>query len=464
MNQDTPWQEDTRGLCPTCLQDVPARVFEEGGQIWIEQQCPRHGPAHALLASEAGEYRRLRQYVPERTEGGGCCGGGDNVCGPSAGPPVCVLLLEVTQACNLRCPTCYADAHGHDFMMLAEAKRRLDSFFARQGRLDVLMLSGGEPTIHPQFGEMLALALSYPVGRVLVNTNGLRLAQSDALVSGLAAYKERVELFFSFSSFRAATQERLYGRDLREEKTRALRRAQDAGLLTTLVPTVEVGVNDDEIGDLYQFALSLDTINGLNFQPVMDTGRYAHGFTPQARMTLTGVLRALETQTGGALRVSDFVGLPCSHPDCCALTYGFLDAQRKVITPLPRHLDVARYLDLFSDRISFAGLLGSAARRVWSDVAHLRGGHTLRDLGLLFTQGGLKEIVPLIGRPEALGRRVFRIVVKPFMDAHTYDQARIAQCCTKIVDAQGDAVSFCQFNVFGRGRAAPTGRVALPMA
>ena len=226
-------------------------------------------------------------------------------------------------------------------------------------------------------------------------------------------------------------------------------------MFVTLVATLERGVNDDEIGDLYRYALSLDNINGLTFQPVMSAGRYEHEFAAHERLTMTDVLRELDCQTGGALLTSDFVGLPCSHPDCCALTYGFLDAKRETITPLPRHLDVARYLDLFADRISFAGMLGGAARRVWSDVAHLRARQTLRDLATLFLRSGLRDVLPLIGQPEQFGRRVFRVVVKPFMDAHTYDHKRIQQCCTKILNAQGEAVSFCEYNVFHRGQRKP---------
>ena len=447
-----------------CLRDVPATVFEEDGRVWIRQRCTRHGEHRALLASDAGEYGRLRQYVPDRSGANSCCGPGE-ICGPGevAGPPVCALLLEITQACNLKCPTCFADAQGHDFMATDTARRRLDTFFQKQPRLDILMLSGGEPTIHPRFAEILDLALSYPVDRVVVNTNGLRLAQSPALVETLAAHKERVELYFSFSSFRAAGHEHFYGRDLRREKTDALEKASAAGLFTTLVPTVERGVNDDEIGDLYRFGLSLDTVTGLTFQPVMDTGRYQHSYSASDRLTLTDVVRALEEQTNGALLRSDFVGLPCSHPDCCALTYGFLDAARETIMPLPRHLDVSRYLDLFADRISFSGMVAGAARRVWSDVAHLRGRQTLRDLGVLFARGGLRDVLPLLRDPDAFGRRVFRVVVKPFMDAHTYDQKRVEQCCTKILTADGSAMSLCEFNVFHRGRKSRDAVVPLKM-
>src|SRR5206468_4383446 len=142
----------------------------EAGRIWMDRDCPKHGGARALLASDSAEYLRLRRYVPPRVSG--CCGAGEKC---DAGPPVCVLLLEITDACNLRCPTCYADARGHDFMPREEVIRRLDSFFRTQSRIDVLMLSGGEPTIHPEFEAILEAALSYPIGRVLINTNGLRI-------------------------------------------------------------------------------------------------------------------------------------------------------------------------------------------------------------------------------------------------------------------------------------------------
>jgi uncharacterized radical SAM superfamily Fe-S cluster-containing enzyme len=454
------FSEATRGLCPKCLLDVPARIFEESGKVWIEQLCRKHGAQRALIAGDTLAYQRLRKYVPDRVSG--CCGAGET-CDPGA-PPTCVLLLEITQACNLRCPTCYADAHGHDFMTFAEAKRRLDSFFAKQPKLDVLMLSGGEPTIHPQFAEIVDLALRYPIERVLINTNGIQIAQSDQTLGAIAMHKSRAELFLSFSSFRESVHQRLYGKDLRDVKIAAVERAASAGVFVTIVPTVERGVNDDEIGDLLQFALSQPNINGINFQPVMDNGRYDHEFAPEARLSLTDVLAELEAQSGGRLRSSDFVGLPCSHPDCCALTYCILSADRSVMTPLPRHLDVGRYMDMFSDKISFSGIIGSALRRVWSDLTNLRGTAAMADLAAVLSASGIRDVLAIIGRPDAMASRILRVVVKPFMDAHTYDQKRIEQCCTKIIDETGTAVSFCEFNVLRRSRPGRIRGITLPIA
>src|ERR1043166_9433077 len=125
------WQEETTGLCPECLRSLPARLYKSGGSIRLERDCPRHGRSESLIASDAAEYLRLRRYVPPRVSG--CCGEGETC---DSGPPVCVLLLEITKACNLRCPTCYADASGHDFMPVEEARRKLDGFFREQPRLD----------------------------------------------------------------------------------------------------------------------------------------------------------------------------------------------------------------------------------------------------------------------------------------------------------------------------------------
>lgn len=456
-----PWTETTTGACPRCLRPVDAMLIERDGAVWIRRHCPRHGVDEALLSSDAAMYHRLRTYEVDRTQGGGCCGGG-GACGDA--PPTCVLLLEITRACNLRCPTCYADARGHEMMEIAEAEHRMKAFLSRQPRLDVLMLSGGEPTIHPRFLEILDRALALPIDRVVVNTNGLRLTQSPELVEALARRKERIELYFSFASFRPAVHERLYGTDLVERKREALRIACDAGLFVNLVPTVEAGVNDDEIGDLYRFALAHPTVCGITYQPAMDNGRFEHGYDPSNRLTMTGVIERLEAQTNGALKAADFVALPCSHPDCCALTYGILTEDRATFHPFPRHIDIRRYLDLFADRISFAGLLEGAVRRLWSDVLDLRARQTLRDLWTVYRASGLRELLPIRDDPAAVGRRTFRVVIKPFMDAHTYDARRVDQCCTKILLEDGRVRSFCEHNIFHRGRAERPGTIPLEMA
>jgi uncharacterized radical SAM superfamily Fe-S cluster-containing enzyme len=455
------WSEHTKGLCPTCLRETPAVLFRENTKIWIEQDCLIHGKAKALIADDADEYLRLRQYVPPRVSS--CCCGPGETC-EKGKPPTCVLLLEITQACNLACPTCYADARGHDYMTLAEARERLDKFFAKQPLLDVLMISGGEPTIHPAFIEILDLVLSYPINRVLINTNGLRIAQSESLVAELVKRRHRIELYLSFSSFSQETHVRLYGKDIRAQKADAFRIAEKAAIFVNVVATLQCGVNDHELGDLFRFCLATSNICGLVLQPVMDTGRYLNDYDPLERTTLTGAIAKLCDQSNGMLVAADFVGLPCSHPDCAALTYGFLDKSRTVMSPLPRYLDISNYVDLFADRISFCGLLSSVIQRIFHDLTIGRGWSAVTDIINVLAVPTIRNILPLIGNPDRIGRRVFRVVVKPFMDAQTFDFARVDQCCTKIVDSSGEAVSFCEYNIFQRGRKVGRSGISLPMA
>jgi hypothetical protein len=50
--------------------------------------------------------------------------------------------------------------------------------------------------------------------------------------------------------------------------------------------------------------------------------------------------------------------------------------------------------------------------------------------------------------------KLLTISIKPFMDAWTYDQDRIDQCCVHVLDKDGTPVSFCEFNAITRPRMA----------
>ena len=132
-------------------------------------------------------------------------------------------------------------------------------------------------------------------------------------------------------------------------------------------------------------------------------------------ITIIGdVATALEAQS--LMRADDFVPLPCSDPNCCALTF-LHRAPTGAITPLNRVVDVDDYIDKLEDRIAF----------------------TPEDTG-----GCCGTNLP--------AAELTRVVIKPFMDAHTYDQSRVDECCVHIINGDGVGVSFCEFNVRQRGQ------------
>ena len=74
-----------------------------------------------------------------------------------------------------RLSVCFADS-GHQpdgfSLTFAQVAAGLDAFVTAEGEPEVVMFSGGEPSIHPQIVEFCALALEKGVRTVVLNTNG----------------------------------------------------------------------------------------------------------------------------------------------------------------------------------------------------------------------------------------------------------------------------------------------------
>jgi uncharacterized radical SAM superfamily Fe-S cluster-containing enzyme len=371
----------------------------------------------------------------------------------------CLGLIEITSRCNLHCPACFADAGsgastslspgtstalsaGYD-LSLAEVEAILDRFVETEGRPEVVQISGGEPTIHPQILDILAAAKARNIRHVMLNTNGLRLAQEPDFVRQLARYEPTI--YLQFDGLTAATYEALRGRDLRAVKQQALAHLAEAGMTAVLVATVVRGVNEDEIGDILRYGLEHPAVLGISYQPVTFTGRCLEHHDPLNRITVPGVLHALEAQTEGLFRVSDFVPVPCPHPDCSACTYAFVDGDR--VTPIPRLVNVDDYLDFVTNRTlpEWSGEIQQALEALWSIGATTGTDRTTGDLTCVAC--GIDVVLP--SDPELLKQSFFMVQVHGFMDEHTFDLKRLMKCCIHELLPDGRAVPLCAYNVLG---------------
>ncbi|MDY7041228.1 MAG: radical SAM protein, partial [Chloroflexota bacterium] len=346
------FQEITRSLCPQCRQVVDSQVLIRDGAIYLRKRCPEHGWHEALVSSDANGYLNSFKYnkpgaIPHEfatTVEQGCpsdCG----LCTEHQ-QHTCVGIVEITSRCNLSCPTCFADAGtGYD-LSVAQVEGILDRLLETEAHPEVVQISGGEPTIHPQITNILAAAQARSIRHVMLNTNGLRLAEEPDFVHQLAGYQPTI--YLQFDGLTASTYQALRGRDLREIKQRALDHLAEAGLYAILVATIVQDVNEDEIGDILRFGLEHPAVLGISYQPVTFAGRCTNHRDPLNRITVPDVLRALETQTEGLFQADDFRPVPCPHPTCSACTYAFVDGER--VIPITRLLDVDDYLDFVTNR------------------------------------------------------------------------------------------------------------------
>ena len=268
----------------------------------------------------------------------------------------CILLEDLLDHCNLKCPTCFAESSPARASVapLEQVLASIDTRLSREnGRIDVLMLSGGEPTLYPWLAELLDAVAERPIVRVLVNTNGLRIAQDDELLALLTRHRERVEVYLQYDGESAEASTYHRGADIRRFKERAIERLSGAGIFTTLTMTAALGVNDDEIGVVIKRALDTPYVGGVSIQPVFGSGR-GHPVDPLDRLTHTGVLARLEEQTAGAVTWRDLTALPCSHPHCCSVGYLLRDDSGtwRSLTTLIGHDRLKQWLDLEPDLLA----------------------------------------------------------------------------------------------------------------
>jgi uncharacterized radical SAM superfamily Fe-S cluster-containing enzyme len=264
----------------------------------------------------------------------------------------CVGLVEITTSCNLHCPMCYASSGpGGKHLSLDDCRRAIDRLVAVEGRAEVLQISGGEPTIHPEFLDILDYGCARPIDVVMVNTNGLRIAHDPALLAGLAAHRHRIEVYFQLDGFSDAGTTALRGEPLVETKLRAIEALGQHGIRTTLVATLQPGVNDHEIGALVKFGVERPWITGISFQPATYSGRHALPDDLERRITFPDVIQGVAEQTGGLFREDDFLPLPCAHPNCHSLTYAFRSGGR--VVPLSRFIDARNHLEILANGILF---------------------------------------------------------------------------------------------------------------
>jgi hypothetical protein len=278
----------------------------------------------------------------------------------------------------------------------------------------------------------------------MINTNGLWLAQDSDFVDRIAQY--RPTIYLQFDGLIPSTHRELRGHDLRGIKRRALDHLAEAGLDVVLVATVAQGVNEDEIGDIFYFGLEHPAVRGVCYQPVSYVGRCLVDVDPINRITVPGVLHALEDQTDGVFQVSDFRPVPCPYPTCSACTYAFVDGDQ--VIPVTRLLNVDDYLDLHTNRTlpDLSTELQPALEALWGAAAVIGSDRTTTDR----TCGSCCDIPFSLGSAPLLRRESFFMVqVHGFMDAHNFDLKRLMKCCVHQLLPDGRAVPFCAYNNLG---------------
>jgi hypothetical protein len=441
--------EETVSICPECLARVDATIAVKNGSVFLVKHCPVHGEQVELREKNAAYYQARTAYDKPGTESkiqtpsqNGCpfdCG----LC-PAHKQHTCIGLIEINSDCQLRCPGCYTGHQSRATLDLATIAKMMDFYQdAEDGEAEVLQISGGEPTLHPQLLDILQLAKDKRFRYVLLNTNGLRLAEDRDFVKALSRFLPRFEVYLQFDGFEAKTHALLRDRDLRQQKEQAIKNLSDFGIPMTLVATIQKNANDHEIGAILKYAMHTPCVRGVNYQPLAFFSK-ADAAARAERITLTDVLEQIEKQTDGEFALNDFVPLPC-NVERVAMTFCYRDGESFV--PLTRRFDLRKHLSVINNTFAFDADEYLAQARGESMLCRCT-----RDL--------LEHVRPLIPKDFAarttgekaghFTQNMFRISVSSFVDVYNFDLRSMQKECVHVITPDLRRVPFSAYNMFHR--------------
>ncbi len=474
----------TKSLCPECMKVIEADVVEEDGKALIKKECPEHGKFQDIYWSDAQLYKWAQRFAhigrgvenPRTKEDRGCpldCG----IC-PNHKSHTTLGIIDVTNRCNLRCPICFANAaaagyvYEPTFEQVVEMIRNLRA--NKPVPAPALQLSGGEPTLRDDLPDIVRAAKEAGFPHVEVNTNGIRIAEDLDFVKRLV----KAGLSTLYLQFDGVTPEptiKARGVDILPLKFKAIENCRKAGLTSVvLVVTLVKGVNDGELGGIIRFAAkNKDIVRCVNVQPVSFAGRISQEERKRWRITIPDFMKAVEQQTDGQIKTSDFYPVPFTvpisrfisaysgrelvkftcHEHCGAATYVFVEDGN--IIPVTRFVDAEKLfgiLDKYAAELKKGGF-AVKAKVLAKMVKDVPGTINMSKVpkGLNLPKILLKVLST--GSYDALAEfheRAILLAAMHFMDSYNFDLGRIERCGIHYALPDGRIIPFCTYNSIHR--------------
>ena len=452
MDRDYVYYEYTNSLCNECLKVIPTKIVFKDNKVYLLKHCSEHGEQLELLEHDIEYFKHKRDYdkagtvTKTQTEVKHGCPYDCGLC-PNHDQHSCINLIEVTDKCNMCCNTCYASSGKGKDKDLKTIKKMIDfAADAEGGRGEVIQVSGGEPTLHKDIIEIIEYARE-KFQYVMLNTNGIRIAEDLDFVKELSKFKGRFEIYLQFDSFDDDIYTKIRGRSLKKIKEQAVSNLKEYNIPITLVMTLERDLNDKEIGKVITYGIETSNIRGVNIQPVAYFGRKNGNIDRKNRVTLTDTIRLIEEQTKKMIVKEDFVPLPC-NVERVSLTY--LYKTKNGFLPITRTNNIKKLLPYINNTFTFKieDALTNGRDIIFGSCCN----------PLIFLKE-FKKFVPkdfmswdIEERSEYVSNNTFRITITSFLDRYNFDIKSMQKECAHIVTEDLKRIPFSSYNIIYRER------------
>jgi uncharacterized radical SAM superfamily Fe-S cluster-containing enzyme len=473
---------ETFSVCPVCLKKIKAQIAEKDGKVVILKECSEHGSFNDTYWARADIYHKAEEYKkPSLIPFQDNCplGCGVNTC-PNHVSTTVMAVIDVTNECDLRCPICFANASKPSdlYRPSLETIHKMLMFLKKQELPPLaVMFAGGEPTVREDIVEIVKIAHDLKF-MILLATNGIKMSQDPELVKNLKKAGLNI-VYLQFDGVTEAPYEKLRNVKLLSQKMRLVKLCREHDIEVILVPTLQGGINDNEVGDMIKFAAeNVDIIRGIVFQPMSFTGRTAEYVSRQNRIDNSLLAQKIEEQTNGMIKEEDMFPVSVMVPPLKVMN-SFLSKIWPPFTPTPycglwnwilvskqgnhRFTPINRFLNFeaFMSNLKNLNLLikkrkigkiGIYIRLLFAAFRSLDWRKVQREAGLF---NAVKTLIKIHTDPsyDSLGyirRRLLLIGGMAFMDPYTFDVERAHHCVIHYMTPDNRIIPFCVYNMFYR--------------
>jgi 7,8-dihydro-6-hydroxymethylpterin dimethyltransferase len=452
----------TTSTCAQCGKLLPAQIHLRAGAVWFVKHCPQHGRQEERIYGDAQAYLALPHYhragqVPLKFSNDGAegCPASCGICANHE-QHICMPIVEITDHCDMACPVCLVKTPGTFHLTVEQVNGILDRLLGAEGQIDILNLSGGEPTVHPAFREIVEACLAREkILYVSISTNGKRLARDPALVRFLAERGAIVSLQYDGQDARSC--QTMRGGDWVDQRRRLIDAIGAAGGRMSLTVTAMRGQNEDQLGGILENLFNQDHVISVMIQPLAYIGQAAQIPRPTDALTIPDILRLINGACAGLVSAEDFCPLPCSHPACFSLAFYLRTGVRDYV-PLRKLFDADRYLDVLQNRAMLGtdgetyDQIRAAIYDLWSGPAGMAPDSSkalgaVRELLNRIQTAGMCNCRAGVAAASGLLKSIF---IHHFMDRHTFDLSRARKCCQVYPLADGRIMPACVYNCLRR--------------
>jgi uncharacterized radical SAM superfamily Fe-S cluster-containing enzyme len=452
----------TRAWCQDCLAAEPAFYCADDDGVFLERLCPRAG-ARRIKIAESKEWYGLRLSggltvnPPDRARpiALGC----PNDCGPCRAHlgQLRLPIFSITNQCQLACPICFThnrkDSLYHKSP--ADLEKLLDVIESYSQSLDLINLTGGEPTLHPTLSDLLRRCAGRSFGLVSMNSNGLIIAKNLSLAE--AVKDSGVQVILSLDTLRPDRSLIIHGADIVQAKLQALARLEQLDIPTAILMVWIPGLNDDEIPALASEYLFKKFVKGITIQTIAFTGYHGSRFEPRRRATIEEV----ETAFGrsGLFEQNDFFAHGSYHPLCYSVAYYLVDDDKKI--PLAGLAEASvltratQYGYLMRPTRELTDCLKEKIDELWATRSSLPWLEQLKKMArLLSTPETHREAdlsaERLLGQSINKSGLIKTLTIHAHMDHDNFDLARVATCGDLVPEESGELRPACAYNLIYR--------------